>query len=143
MTAQGVLGRSCFDLLTGWQLTIAVVIMFVLLVADRALAQQDSSDAASNPQSADSAVVDQNRNAQSADSSQQPSLPNAPSAAARTYKPVGELTFGDRFTIYRKTILRPYSIVGPALVRASVNGKTSRLSGDRERKATAVELLLA
>jgi hypothetical protein len=97
------------------QLAIAVVIIVsVLLVADRAWAQGDSSEAASNPQSGSSPVVDQNPHPQSADSSKQP-LPNAPSAAARTYKPVGELTFGDRFAIYRKTVLRPYSLVGPAL----------------------------
>jgi hypothetical protein len=30
------------------------------------------------------------------------------------YKPTGELTLGDRFTIYRQGVLRPYSLLGPA-----------------------------
>ena len=115
MTTQGNLRISCFDLPAGRQLAIAVVIMFALLVADRALAQQNSSDATSNPQSGGSSVVDHNPHPQSANGSQEPNLPNAPSAAARTYKPLSELTLGDRFTIYRQTILRPYSVVGPAL----------------------------
>jgi hypothetical protein len=41
-------------------------------------------------------------------------LPNAPSAATRNFKPVGELTLGDRFTIYRQSVIRPYSVFGPA-----------------------------
>ena len=114
MTTQGDPRTACFDLPGVRQLAIAVVIMFVLLVAHRALAQQDSPGATSNSQSGSRAVVDLNPHPQSAISSQE-YLPNAPSAAARTYKPISELTLGNRFTIYRQTILRPYSLVGPAL----------------------------
>ncbi len=44
----------------------------------------------------------------------QPSYPTAPSASKQGYVPVGDLTLGDRFRIYRNAVLRPYSIVGPA-----------------------------
>jgi hypothetical protein len=43
------------------------------------------------------------------------SLPNAPSAYPQRPSGVGSLTFGDRARIYRQAVLRPYTLVGPAL----------------------------
>jgi hypothetical protein len=43
------------------------------------------------------------------------SLPNAPSAYPQRYSKVNSLTFGDRARIYRQAVLRPYTLVGPAL----------------------------
>jgi hypothetical protein len=114
MKTDSYLRRSCFFLPTARQLTIAVVTLFTLLAAAPAFAQQDSPDPTLHRQSASGAVVGQNPDAQSSGNSQDPSLPNAPSAAAQMYKPVGELTLGDRFTIYRQGVLRPYSLLGPA-----------------------------
>jgi hypothetical protein len=113
MTSQGDLRKSFFGWTTAKQFASPVVTMFVLLLAIPAFAQSDSSDTLSDHQSSGGAVVDQNPHPQTANSAQEPSLPNAPSAAA-TYRPTSELTFGDRFAIYRKSILRPYSLVGPA-----------------------------
>jgi hypothetical protein len=45
----------------------------------------------------------------------QTSLPNAPSASQRASSNGGSLTLGERFSIYGHAIIRPYSIVGPAL----------------------------
>jgi len=45
----------------------------------------------------------------------QPPLPNAPSTIHPVAFPTDSLTFGQRATIYRQAILRPYTIVGPAL----------------------------
>jgi hypothetical protein len=53
-------------------------------------------------------------------SSQSTALPDAPSAQTQTYAPkapytaVQDLTFRDRVRIYRQTLIRPYSVVGPA-----------------------------
>jgi hypothetical protein len=53
-------------------------------------------------------------------SSQSSALPDAPSAQTQTYAPkapytsVQDLTFSDRVRIYRQTLIRPYSVVGPA-----------------------------
>lgn len=43
------------------------------------------------------------------------SLPNAPSAYPQRSSNVSALTFGDRVRIYRQAVLRPYTLVGPAL----------------------------
>ena len=111
MTTGHALYRSCSHSATAGRIaTMAmyVAIVCALLTAGSVCAQQNGGGA----------VVGQNpdehslagSNAQEPD---QTTLPNAPSAAAR-YVPASELTLGDRFAIYRHTILRPYSIVGPA-----------------------------
>jgi hypothetical protein len=114
MTSETAVRRFCFDLVTTRPFAIAVVTTFMLLYAARGCAQQDPPDAPSNRQYGGGAVVVQNPDAQSTSSSQEPSLPDAPSAAAQIYKPVGELTLADRFAIYRQAVLRPYSLLGPA-----------------------------
>ena len=114
MITSKYLQRFCFDLPTGRQLTIALVAFLTLLAAAPIFAQQDSPDAASKRPTDSGAAVGQNPDTQLSGTTQGPPLPNAPSAAAQMYKPVGELTFGDRFEIYRKSLLRPYSLVGPA-----------------------------
>ena len=43
------------------------------------------------------------------------SLPNAPSAYPRWPAKVNSLTFGDRARIYRQALIRPYTLLGPAL----------------------------
>ena len=43
------------------------------------------------------------------------SLPNAPSAYPRSPAKVGSLTFGDRARIYKQALIRPYTLLGPAL----------------------------
>ena len=118
MTTEGAQPRTGIDLTAARRIAIFAATWCVLLVAMPIFAQQDSSDAASNRQYG-GVVVSQNpdADAQPSDSSQDPAqsrLPNAPSATVPTYKPVGELTLGDRFTIYRKAVVRPYSLVGPA-----------------------------
>ena len=113
-TKGGDLRKSRFDLPSATLLAIAALTIFLLLVSARVVGQQNSSDTASNRQSSSGAVEAPNPDTQSGHNSQEPNLPNAPSPAA-TYKPTSELTRGDRFTIYRQTVLRPYSVVGPAL----------------------------
>jgi hypothetical protein len=113
MTTESDLRKSRFDLASATLLAIVALTMFLLLGSDPVVAQQNSSDASSNRQSSNGAVVAQNPDTQSGNNSQEPSLPNAPFPAAK-YKPTSELTLGDRFTIYRQTVLRPYSVVGPA-----------------------------
>lgn len=50
----------------------------------------------------------------------EPALPDAPSAQRQAYSPkppyipIQDLTFRDRVRIYRQTLIRPYSVVGPA-----------------------------
>jgi hypothetical protein len=43
------------------------------------------------------------------------SLPNAPSAYPRRPSKVSSLTFGDRARIYTQAVIRPYTLLGPAL----------------------------
>ena len=43
------------------------------------------------------------------------SLPNAPSAYPRWPAKVNSLTLGDRARIYRQALIRPYTLLGPAL----------------------------
>lgn len=43
------------------------------------------------------------------------SLPNAPSAYPRSPAKVGSLTFGERTRIYKQALIRPYTLLGPAL----------------------------
>jgi hypothetical protein len=84
------------------------------------VAQQDPRSTASNQQSAVGAAMDEPPDAESPQSSSaeqrpQSPLPNAPSAAKPAYATASSLTLGERFHIYRQAIIRPYSIVGPAL----------------------------
>jgi len=92
------------------RLALAVATLFILLSAISSSAQNDTA----NRGNGGSADVSQSPDLQSSSSTQAAGLPNAPSVTAQTYKPVNELTLGDRFTIYRKALLRPYSLVGPA-----------------------------
>ena len=113
MITKMYLQRFCFDLPTARH-TIPVLALFTVLATVTAFPQQEAPEASSKDQNSPGAVVSGHPDAPSSSRAQKPDLPNAPSAAAQSYKPVGQLTFGDRFEIYRKSILRPYSLVGPA-----------------------------
>ena len=114
MTTETYLSGFCVNLPTAKRFVISIVTILTLLAVAPAFAQQDFPNAVSNRQNDSGAVVGQTPDSHTSSTAQQPDLPNAPSAAAQMYKPVGELTFGDRFEIYRKTVLRPYSLLGPA-----------------------------
>lgn len=101
--------------------TISIQLLCIALLTGVAAAQQDPRGSAFGQQNSSGAVVGQNLDVPPSPSSffrtqqTQSSLPNAPSATTQSYKADDELTLGDRFQIYRKAIIRPYSLVGPAL----------------------------
>ena len=86
-----------------------------LMVGEPIFAQESSSTAAAKRQNGGGVLVGSDaREADGPGDSGQARLPNAPSSTVQAYQPVGELTLEDRFTIYRKAVLRPYSLLGPA-----------------------------
>jgi hypothetical protein len=92
---------------------VAIVLGMLLLVGP-AFAQLDSQ---SEPTGSKPEGVADSPSADSSSSQSRPitSYPNAPSTTKADAVPVGSLTLGDRFTIYRRQIFRPYSLLGPAL----------------------------
>jgi hypothetical protein len=95
-----------------------VLTLCAVLFVESAFAQQSAiSSGPGDPETgATSDVQNQQTTESSAQQSQpQSGLPNAPSTYRPAAIPASELTLGDRFRIYRETIIRPYSIIGPAL----------------------------
>lgn len=87
--------------------------LFALLAAGPAFSQQNFPDAPSSRLDNSGAIVGVSPDNESSSRAQQSALPNAPTPAA-AYTPANELTLADRFDIYRKAVLRPYSLLGPA-----------------------------
>ena len=120
MKTQGALRK--FDPVTARVAWTAGSVLFLFLctlpLAGSAFAQQCSSSSGLNCQDTRAGVVGQNLDDQEPSSrynSAQPALPNAPSATRPRYSSANSLTAGDRFHIYRQSILGPYTLVGPAL----------------------------
>ena len=121
-TGRAVQIHSCSRAHTGHASRILAAAMYVvlggLLCATCAFAQQtltSTSEDAVVAQNPDQQTPEVSHPQEPVETAPQPAkLPNAPSVAVQYYKPVSELTLHDRFTIYRKAVLRPYSLVGPA-----------------------------
>jgi len=97
-----------------------VLFLCVLPLVGPVLAQQAPSSSELNRPNNCAAVVGQNLDDQDSESSSryspaQSALPDAPSATRPMYSSGSSLTLGDRFHIYRQSILRPYTLLGPAL----------------------------
>src|SRR5215469_1004457 len=112
MTTRGALHSSCLISTTNGR--IAMIVMYVAIIcvplsAEYSFAQENGGGAVVGQNPDDHSLAGSDRQ----ESSSQTTLTNAPSAAA-SYRPPSELTLGDRFTIYRNAVLRPYSLVGPA-----------------------------
>lgn len=60
-------------------------------------------------------IDDRRSESSSRENEAQPTMPDAPSASQHVNSSGGSLTFGERSRIYARSLLRPYSIVGPAL----------------------------
>jgi hypothetical protein len=91
-----------------------ILALCAVLLVEPAFAQQSASSSGSGGPGTGAAIDGQNQPTTETSSHQsqpQSAWPNAPSA----YLPASELTLGERFRIYRQTIFRPYSLVGPAL----------------------------
>src|SRR5271165_504212 len=97
-----------------------VLFLCVLPLVGPVLAQQAPSSSELNRPNNCAAVVGQNLDDQDSEPSSRynpihSALPNAPSATRPVYSSGSSLTLGDRFHIYRQSILGPYTLVGPAL----------------------------
>ena len=106
----------------GHGLVLHFLALGALLLASPASAQQDEAGQAMDMQTVNSSIVAENPGAadlslqqDQAYSSSRSSLPNAPSSSWARYSQPGSLTLGERFNIYRRSIFRPYTAVGPAL----------------------------
>jgi len=103
------------------RVTIYTLAVCTLFLGGPTFAQQSSEAGANvNRQDSGAGTAAQNVEDDTAESSSrqnqtQPSLPNAPSASQRAYSNGGSLTLGERFTIYGHAIIRPYTVVGPAM----------------------------
>ncbi len=98
--------------------TIYVLAFCVFFLGRQVLAQQIESGVTLKQKGAGVATVAQNagRGATKLYGQQdQASLPDAPSASQPAYAKPGPLTLGARFKIYRGALIRPYTLVGPAL----------------------------
>jgi hypothetical protein len=118
MKTQGALRK--FDPVTTRAARTAGSVLFLctLPFAGLVFAQQCSSGSGLNCQDTRTRAVGQSLEDQEPSSrynSAQPALPNAPSATRPKYSSGNSLTAGDRFRIYRQSILGPYTLVGPAL----------------------------
>lgn len=105
-----------------WTLiAIRIVALCALLLGSQLFAQQSSEGGtAVKRQDAGAETAGQNLEDRTAESSgqnnqAQSSWPNAPSATQHAYPNASSLTLRDRFSIYGHEIVRPYTLVGPAL----------------------------
>ena len=103
-------------------IVIHALTLSVLFLSGAAAAQQRSeADAGVGQRSDDTQMVAQNNEESGAPNSSgqstqvQKPLPDTPSASQAPSRNAFTLTLGERFDIYRHAILRPYSVVGPAL----------------------------
>jgi hypothetical protein len=102
------------------RMAVNVLFFCVLPLVGSVLAQQAPSSSGPERQNIRAEVVEQNPDDQASESSSlynpaHSALPNAPSATKPIHSPGSSLTLGDRFHIYRQSILSPYTLVGPAL----------------------------
>src|SRR5271167_4357599 len=118
--------RRLCDLRTlsvAWKrMTIYALAFCALLIGGSASGQQSSEAGATtaNSQGVGAEAVAQNAEDRTAESSSQKnqtqtSWPNAPSASQRAYSNANSLTLGERFNIYGHAVMRPYTLIGPAL----------------------------
>ena len=100
---------------SGKRLTVHVFALCAVFAAGPAVAQQRDAGATFSQQSAPSTIVAQGSGCSDAESCERPDrsripLPNAPSSTLD----LNALTLGERFRIYERALLRPYTVVGPA-----------------------------
>lgn len=98
--------------------TLAVAICATILVTPAFAQQSPEADSTVDRQNAEVQVVAENLDGPVTESSSrddQPpaSFPDAPSTLSSLK--TGSLSFGDRFVIYRHSVLRPWTVLGPAL----------------------------
>jgi len=121
MKTQDALRKSDPVTTRGARRAVSVLFLFLctLLLARSTFAQQEfSGSSVLHRQDTRAGVVGQNLGDQEPSSRYNPihsALPNAPSATRPVYSSGSSLTLGDRFHIYRQSILGPYTLVGPAL----------------------------
>ncbi len=101
-------------------LVLYVVTLCVLGVGRPAMGQESETAGPVGQMNAGAETVAQNEQCSGAELCDQQdqtgsSLPNAPSASPRWPSKVNSLTFGDRARIYRQAVIRPYTLLGPAL----------------------------
>jgi len=103
----------------GHRLMLHLLALAALLIASPASAQQEEAGEADEVQTMNAPIVAENASLSlqqdQAYSSSRSSLPNAPSSSWARYSQPGSLTLGERFNIYRRSIFRPYTAIGPAL----------------------------
>jgi len=96
---------------------IHTVAFCALLIGGPALAQQTDASIAVNQPDAGTGAVSQSVGSGLNGQQAQPRmpLPDAPSACPSAPSRLSPLTLGERFTIYSHSVLRPYTLVGPAI----------------------------
>ena len=102
------------------RMAVKALFVCVLPFVGSALAQQAPSSSSLMRQNIRAEVVGQNLDDQASEPSSRctpahSALPNAPSATRPMQSSRSSLTIGDRFHIYRQSILSPYTLLGPAL----------------------------
>ena len=107
----------CSRLPRGQASTLHTLALCALLLANPAFAQDPAAGQATAMQSLNTGAENAGATDLSAheNQAQSSSMPNAPSASRLASAQPGSLTFGDRFRIYRHSIFRPYTLIGPAL----------------------------
>jgi hypothetical protein len=120
MKTKGTLRK--LDSVTTRAARMAANVLFscVLPLVGPVLGQQLPPSSGLARQDTAAAVVGQNLDTQADESPSghgltDSALPNAPSAIMARYSSGRSLTLGDRFHIYRQSVMSPYTLVGPAL----------------------------
>jgi hypothetical protein len=108
---------SCF-----WKLIAIHAVVFCALLPGTPLFAQQNADAGATVDRQDAGagtvaqdVQDRTAESSSQENQAQASWPNAPSASQPAYSNASSLTLGKRFNIYGHEVIRPYTLVGPAL----------------------------
>jgi hypothetical protein len=118
MRTQNVLRSLLPD---GQALILHTLALFLVFFTAPAFAQQQDSEAGQTgeTQTVSTPTVPENAGAaglpSEKDEAPSASMPNAPSATRLQPSQLGSLTLGERWSIYRHSIFRPYTLVGPAL----------------------------